>query len=74
MKVRATKLFKELKVRPKELDHIPEDNEEFECSKERYLFFTEHTMGHFVYDVVEQAKVEAPEKAVVKKTTKKKSA
>lgn len=68
MKVKATKKFMETNRKPKELDHIPVENEIFEISQERLGILKDYVV------VVEEAKVEVPETATVKKTTKKKSA
>lgn len=75
MKVRATDKFKNKNVKPKELEYIPEQGEEFEISEERFKILN----GKNDYNTIFVKKVEEIETATkkvktekaVKKTTKK---
>jgi len=65
MKVKATELFKKLNLRPCELNHIPEKDEEFEVTQERYKALSKHNYGCFVIKVeaeIEKETIKAKKK------------
>jgi hypothetical protein len=75
MKVKATDMYQKLKLKDKELGRIPEEGEEFEVSKERFIILTKKNPFKKVF-VEEVLEVETAVKKVktektVKKTIKK---
>lgn len=79
MKVRATKKYKELKLKDNQLKRIPEEGEEWEVTEERYKILTQTNKFNVVFvEKVEEAKeIETATKKenkekVVKKQRKKK--
>ena len=75
MKVKATSKYKELGLQDKELKRIPNEDEEFEVSEERYEYLTKTNPNKVAFvekvEEVETATVKVNVETAVKKTRKK---